>query len=156
MNNQFPPVWLIVVAVIGAAFYLGGDLSPVAPTPKPSGPDMVAVFAANENRAEAREHAAVFGSICRSIAAQLEYDATRQKPRYTTGVKIDDLRLRIREYRMGGWSFLTKYPSVGQTIETYMESQLGKSGGPVTPEQRRQWIETFRSVGKCCDYAARH
>lgn len=157
MNKQTPPFWMIAVGVAVGAFLLFGEANPLAPVePKPAGPDMVAVFAANADRPEARIHAAAFGSICRAIANQLEYDGQRKAPRYTTGVKIDDLRIRVREYRMGGWSFMAKYPTMSSTVEAYMEQQLGKSGGPVTPDQRRQWVETYRSLGKCCDYAANH
>lgn len=155
MNSQTPQILPIAIvgAIIAAVYFGVPGVTPA--TPKPPGPDMVAVFAANPDRVEARAHAAALGSICRAIANQLEYDGSRKAPRYTTGVRIDDLRLRVREYRMGGWSFLTKYPQMSATIESYMESQLGKSGGPVTPEQRRQWVETFRALGKCCDYAAK-
>lgn len=150
---------LIAVAFVGllllAMFYK--PQAPNSPAPKPTeGPDYVAAFSTNDDRAEAKRHAHDFETILTSLADQLEYDLSRKERRFTTGVQIDDLRIALREYRMGGWSFMTKYPGVSAETEKWMESQVGVSGGPLTDEEMKQWIKATRTAAACCKYAAEH
>lgn len=159
------PFVLIGIVAIGLLIY--GNAKPNDPkTPEndPGAPDMVSVFAQNDNRQEAVANALAMAAISDSVANILEYDGTLQPPKYTNGVEFDDLRLLIRKYRMAGWSFASKYPQLPSTLESYFAAQVatgtdasGKpvtGGGPVTAEMRKKWIAAHRQVAKSCRYAA--
>ena len=73
---------LVLVIVAAAALFVapslfngGGGSTPV----QPQGPDMRPVFGANKNAAEGRQHALLMGSICRSIASQIEFDGLQTR-----------------------------------------------------------------------------
>lgn len=125
------------------------------PSTPPAGPDLVKAFATNDNRAEARGHARVFGTICTSVAEYLEYDGTRAEPLIKTGVQVDDLRRALRQTRTKGWSFLTKYPGLEGELETFFTRHLGTSGGPIEKAERDKWVAALRQVATCADYAAK-
>lgn len=81
---------------------------------------------------------------------------------------------------MGGWSFAQQYPELGSAIEAYMDANVGRAGGDLwkaaypgkTPQelqamseaeraageslQRQKWIDAYRALAKCCEYAAKH
>jgi hypothetical protein len=148
--------WLLAaVLAAGVGIQSRGCSSSVLPTPPPSGPDLVKAFATNDNRAEARGHARVFGTICTSVAEYLEYDGTRQEPLIKTGVQIDDLRRALRQTRTKGWSFLTKYPGLEGELETFFTRHLGTSGGPIEKAERDKWVAALRQVSACAEYAAK-
>lgn len=158
MNNSNRNT-LFVVLAIGAAVLVASELYKATPAtpiiPKPSeGPDYVAAFATNDDRAEARRHAHDFETILTAMADQLEYDLTKKERRFQTGVQIDDFRIALREYRMGGWSFMAKYPGVAAETEKWMESQVGTGGGPLTDEDVKSWIKATRTAAACAKYAA--
>jgi len=156
-TSKLPSWWPIAVILAGAALYSAwqnGATPGIVPMPKPPGPDMVAVFAKNDNRPEAKLHAHILGLIMSSMAEYIEYDGQRKEPRINTGVQIDDLRLALRENRMKGWSFTQKYPDVGAAIEELMDAEVGTSGGVLTDAQRKKWVDAFRKLSKCCEYAS--
>jgi len=153
---------LIVAAMIGCAILFAGELfkgSAIVPAPAPrpaEGPDYVAAFATNDDRAEARRHAHDFETILEALADGIEYDQSKKERRFSTGVQIDDFRIALREYRMGGWSFMSKYPGVAAETEKWMESQVGTGGGPLTDEDVKSWIKATRTAAACAKYAAEH
>ncbi len=119
------------------------------PTPNPNPSlSLVSTFETNNNRAEAKFHARVFGTICTSLADIIEYDSKLTAPRIATGVDIDNLRRAMREYRMKGASFSQKYPELSPTLDRYFKSVLGSvgGGGKLTPDVRLKWISLFRAV----------
>lgn len=152
---------LIVAAMIGVGVLFAGELfkgSAVVPTPTPSrpteGPDYVAAFATNDDRAEARRHAHDFETILEALADGIEYDLSKKERRFTTGVQIDDFRIALREYRMGGWSFMSKYPGVAAETEKWMTDRVGTGGGPLTDDDVKEWIKATRTAAACAKYAA--
>ena len=157
MNDNNYKFILAAVAVVAILF--AGELfkaTPATPvTPRPTdGPDYVAAFASNDDRAEARRHAHDFETILTALADQLEYDLQQKERRFTTGVQIDDLRIALRQYRMGGWSFIAKYPGVADETEKWMDAQVGTGGGPLTEEDVKGWVKATRQAAACCKFAA--
>lgn len=152
MQKNNLPVWpLVVFAAIAAGVVYLGDRTIFV---DPGAPDMVAVFAANEDRAEAKLHAYAMGTICESLADVIEYDGTLSSPKFVTGVQLEELRTLTRKYRMRGWSFADKYPTMGSTMESFLNDAIGKNGGKIDAEGRRRWVEAYRQIGKSCKYAA--
>lgn len=147
----------VKVAAIAFAFYLmslGRGCQSIAPSQPPAGPDLVKAFSTNDDRGEAMAHAHVFATLCESIANCIEYDGKQPKPRITTGVQLDDLRLTMRQMRMGGWSFLTKYPELKDSVEKFLTDEVGTSGGPINETQRGKWVSAMRKLQACAQYAA--
>lgn len=151
MNRQ--PSLLPLLVVAGVAALLGQQ--PPAPGPVPSGPDLGAAFRTNDDRAEARQHARVFATICGSLADYLEYDGSRTQPLIKTGVQIDEFRRGLRQTRTKGWSFLTTYPELGPAVEQFLTREVGTSGGPISAEQRQKWITAMRQLAASSEHAAR-
>ena len=153
------PLWpLVILVLIGIAVTLPGVKGcPAGGTveAKPPGPDMVVVFKTNDDRAKASEHAHTMETILASLADVIEYDGKQTTPQLITGVKFDQLRRTMRQYRMGGWSYAQQYPDLGAAIESYMTEHVGTSGGPVDTSQRQKWVDALRALSKCCGYASR-
>lgn len=151
MPNQQLPAWpLLILAAIAAALWFTNGPTSADPGP----PDMVSVFASNADRQEAKLHAYAMGTICESLADVIEYDGTLSAPKYKTGVQLEELRTTLRDYRMRGWSFAQKYPTIAETMQEYLDKKIGKNGGKFDAEGRARWVETYRQIGKSCKYAA--
>lgn len=153
MNRQPSLLPLLIVAGIAAFVWFGGD-SPAPPTPRPAGPDLVPAFRTNDDRAQARQHARTFGTICGSLAEYLEYDGTRSDPLLKTGVQIDDFRRGLRQTRMKGWSFLIQYPDLGPAVDAFLTQELGTKGGKFSAEQRAEWVAAMRQLEQAAHYAS--
>jgi hypothetical protein len=156
MNERRSYLPLLVAISLAAWLVMARpfDQAVPAPGPAPVGVDLQAAFATNDDRAEAAEHARTFATICRSLADCLEYDAGRSEPLLKTGVQVDDVRRGLRQTRMRGWSFLAKYPALASATESYLVSQVGTSGGPLSAEDRAKWISAFRTLAAAADHAA--
>jgi hypothetical protein len=154
MQNQTRnPLPLIIIGGLVLFLLYGGGAS-VVPTPRPDGPDLVPAFRTNNDRTQARQHAHIFATICGKLAECLEYDGSRTDPLIKTGVQIDELRRSFRQVRTGGWSFLHQYPELGTSVDQFLTTEIGTSGGPLTPEQRRKWIDSMRRLEASANYAA--
>ena len=150
---------LIAVAMVVLGYVSGkGGLSPFPqPTPAPPrGPDMVAVFSANQNKAEAKQHAALFGTICSKVADTLEADAKRaEQRRLATGIDLAKYRADLRYYTTSGWSFSASYPNLKTQVETWLDAEAGKNPSTMTEEDTRRWVAAFRGLADTSLYAAR-
>jgi hypothetical protein len=156
------PLWLVLALfALGGLMLRGCSAASVVPLgPPPKGPDMVRAFATNDNRDEAKAHLHALATIHDALADCLEYDGKQKTPRITTGVQADDLARALRELRMKGWSFGFRYPDLKTELQTWFDSQVGDSGGPLDtdkdgkPSDRRQkWIQAHRAAAACCRYA---
>lgn len=165
------PLFLLFLLSLGLAYVMqehpemlklptGGTIPLLQPD---DCPNLVAAFSENDNRDEASHHAYIFGTICSTIADIIEADGKRTDPRFTKGIQLDDLRLRVREMRTGGWSFGTKYPKLRDEVGNWLDKKLqtgnvnGKpvvEGGPIDANKRAQWVAAYRGLASCSKYAA--
>lgn len=136
-------------------------------TAKPDGPEIALAMAPEGGgglTAEARAHAHDLATIFESLADQVEFDGQQKTPLLTSGAKVDDLRLRLRQYRMGGWSFLDKYPKLRTAIEDFLDTKVGKKSRKIVDvvtdsskeQTRKEWVDACRQLSKCCEFAARN
>lgn len=150
------PTWLIVAVVVGLIWWTSrpgaAPLTPVVPPP--GGPDLVAVFSQSDDPCQAAQDAADLGRLCKAIARQIEYDGTRPQPRLTTGQQMDDVRRWAREYFTAGKSLGVQYPLLVPAVKTFLDSQLGTAGGPVSLEQRAKWVAAYHTLAQSAEYAA--
>ena len=103
----------------------------------------------------ASNDAATVAGLTQELADEIEWDGTLSQPLFSTGVAVDDLRRRARELRCRGQSIGERQPAARDLIAAYLESKVGTSGGPLTPEQRSAWVSTLRDIGKAADDASR-
>jgi len=148
---------VVIAIVIGAAGYLigSGKLAPLTPS-QPSGPDMVTVFSANPNKAEAREHALQFAEICNAAASTFDTDAKRgPNRRIATGLDVSHYRADLLFYTTSGWAFSSKYPLIRTTVGTWLDQEAGTNPKDMTDEETRRWVEAFRGLAKSAEYAGK-
>jgi hypothetical protein len=139
---------LIAAAVV--AYMAGGEQSAPTPAPGPA-PDAPVVLTGKFIGPTAAADAQMLGALCDEIATCIEVDGMKTQPRLATGVAFDDLRIAAREGRMRGESLGARQPQVRDAIHQYLDKAVGVSGGPVTPEQRSQWIAAYRILSRACD-----
>lgn len=152
-RSGFP--WTTAIVVAGGlwAAQAAGLFDRQPPRP-PAGPDLVSAFRENDDPEEARHHARCLATILKSLADVLEYDGSRKEPRIRTATQADDLRIALREFRMQGFSFASKYPAVRDVVDQHFTAAVGTSGGPLDQVRRAQWIEASRQLARSAEYAA--
>ena len=103
----------------------------------------------------ASHDATVLACLTDELGAIVEYDGMQPEPRLRTGAALDDLRICAREIRLRGDSIGARQPRVRDEISRYMTATLGTDGGPLTPEQRAQWVAAFRTIARAAADASR-
>lgn len=138
--------------VLAAGLWLAsGDKTPPSPAPAPSGLTLRGLFVGST----APEDAFTFGALCDELASVIEYDGTLQAPRLKNGVQLDDLRMAACDARMKGVSIGARQPKVREAIKTFLDQAVGTSGGPVSVEARRAWVDAFRTIARACSDATK-
>lgn len=136
-----------LVAVAVAAYFI----PPAAPTPQPDGElNLSKAFSG----LTALEDASLVSALCGEIADVIDWDALMGSPVLTTGHKLDTLRTRSREMFCRGESIGDRQPKMRDLVARFLDSRLGVSGGPVTPEQRAAWSSAYREIARAANVAS--
>lgn len=149
MANKFPVVPMLFVA---AAF--GGLLLVIAGARKGPSSPLTPVFASHTNRFEAKADAAALAEIAKAMADVIEFDGRLENPRIKKAIHVDDMRAAVREYRMEGWSFLSRYDGLGAELDRLF-APVGTNTGELSPERRAIWVDAFRRCQSEADAAAK-
>ncbi len=137
-----------LVAVAVAAYFIP---PPAAPTPQPDGElNLSKAFSG----LTALEDASLVSALCGEIADVIDWDALMGSPVLTTGHKLDTLRTRSREMFCRGESIGDRQPKMRDLVARFLDSRLGVSGGPVTPEQRAAWVSAYREIARAANVAS--
>lgn len=128
--------------------------TPEAPTPVPAPPDAFTLRGKFVGPTAA-DDAAMLSALLSELADCIERDGTLHDPRLRTGVAFDDLRVAAREARMRGESLGARQPAVRDAIHRFLDSAVGTSGGPVTPESRAAWVSAYRDLARAAAEAVR-
>lgn len=148
---------IAAAALITAAAVSWATSRPAAgplPTPAPPAPEAFQLrgkFVGPDAAADAATTAA----LLEELASEIEFDGMQPEPFLRTGVAFDELRIRARLLLCRGVSLGEKHPRAREAIKAYLEAQLGTSGGPVTPDQRSQWVAAYREVARAAADASR-
>lgn len=120
-------------------------------------PDLLAVFAVNENRRQARHDAGMFAAICAEFAADVELDGKQPEGEriIKTGVQLYAIRKALRWYAFDGVSLQPTYPQLGTTLEKYLDAAAGTEPNQITEKERAAWVESHRVLAKAAEYARR-
>lgn len=147
-------LYLAFAFVVAAAvlWIASGDKTPPSPAPPaPTGLDLRGLFVGET----APDDAVTFGALCDELAGVIEYDGRLEAPRLKNGVQFDDLRIAACDARMRGVSIGARQPKVREAIKEFLEKSVGTSGGPVSVEARRQWVDAFHSIARACSDATK-
>jgi hypothetical protein len=142
------------IAVAGALLLLAWFAAPSRPAPRPPAAGDIVLAGKFAGPAGAAD-AAVLSALFAELADEIEWDGTQEHPTLATGVAFDELRTRARDFRCRGERIGARQPRVRDAVKSYLESKLGTSGGPVTPEQRAAWVAAFRSIAEAAANATR-
>lgn len=145
---------LIVAAALlaGAALAAFVEYGPRNSTPAPSGG---LSLRGKWIGPAAAEDAAAFSGLCRGIADALEADGSRQQPRITTGVQIEDVRVAAAEGRFLPRRLTQEQPHAVAAAGKYLDDVAGMSGGPLDAAARAKWVEAYRALAAAAEESVR-
>lgn len=141
----------VILLIVGILWSLPRSKPEPTPAPEPHGFSLRGKFIGPTAPADA----ATLAALCDELADVIEQDGMRDEPRLKSGLAFDELRHIAREARCRGESIGQRQPHARDAIAGYLEEQLGKSGGPVGPQQRAKWVSAYRELGRACGDAAR-
>lgn len=144
--------------LLGLVCVVVGSIKPGQLIPSPpnhGGPDLLARFATGDNKAEAKQDALKFASICGSVAKALEHEfSDGADPVLMTGTQLATMRNKIRHSVMDKERLAAKYSGFAEVVEKFIDEAAGKNGGPFKDGEKEKWIEAFRKLSAASEYAA--
>jgi hypothetical protein len=142
-------------AALGVIAVLSLASGPRAPAPTPDDSPARIVLAGKFVGPTAASDAARLSALTDELARVLQADGQREGgPRLKTGIQFDELRIAAREMRMRGESIGERQPKVRDEVCHFLNEAVGVSGGPVTPEQRAKWVDSFFEISREASRAA--
>ena len=100
---------------------------------------------------QAADDAAAFAGLCRGIADALEADGSRQQPRITTGVQVEDVRVAAAEGRFLPRRLTQEQPHAVAAAGKYLDEAAGTSGGPLDAAARAKWVQAYRQLATAAE-----
>lgn len=156
--NKLIPIIAGALLPLGVVMVVIGLLSrPIAPHSPPNhgGPDLLSIYRANKERGEAKQDALKFAAICDGAARSLKYEfASTSEPLIITGTQLAIFRNKLRENVMDGQRFSAKYPGFADVLESFIDANGSKNGGPFKDGEKEKWIDVFRKLSAASEYAA--
>ena len=144
--------WRHVAAIgligLAAMSMLGPRDAAPTPPPQPAPPSGPVVLTGLFQGATAAEDASIVAGLTGELAEEIYWDWQQDKPYFTTGVSLDELRRRARELRCRGISIGQRQPAVRDAIAAYLDRTVGNSGGPIDATQRATWVAALRDISE--------
>jgi hypothetical protein len=103
----------------------------------------------------AAEDAAAFAGLCRGTADALELDGTKQQPRITSGVQLEDVRIAAAEGRFLPRRLTQDQPHAVAVAGRFLDENAGTSGGPIDGESRGRWVKALRDLAQLAEESVR-
>jgi hypothetical protein len=144
---------ILILAVIALVWWLSrpGPAEPT-PAPQPTGElDLAGAFSGET----AADDAAIVAALAGQLAHCIEFDQMTADPVLVSGVALDQLRTRSREFRCDGRILGEQHPELARRVGDYLDRKLGNAGGPVTPEQLSKWVAAYREIERAATRAIR-
>lgn len=116
------------------------------PSPAPIPPDAFSLRGTFTGET-ASQDALTISEMCAALADCIEYDGNNEK-RLKSGAAFDDLRIAAREMRCKGESIGARQPQARDAIHKFLDDSVGSSGGPVTEQDRAEWVAAFRDIAR--------
>lgn len=145
--------FLLGAVIVAFGLRNQGGSGPVAPNH--GGPDLLSIYRASKERGEAKQDALKFAAICDGAARSLKYEfASTSEPLIITGTQLAIFRNKLRENVMDGQRFSAKYPGFADVLESFIDANGSKNGGPFKDGEKEKWIDVFRKLSAASEYAA--
>ena len=144
----------ILILVVIAGIWWMSQPGPAEPTPAPQPPgelDLAGAFSGET----AADDAAIVAALAGELADCIEFDRMTSDPLLVSGVALDQLRTRSREFRCDGRILGEQHPELARRVGDYLDKKLGNAGGPVTPEQLSKWVSCYREIERAATRAIR-
>ena len=144
---------ILILAVIAGIWWMSQP-GPAEPTPAPQPPgelDLAGAFSGET----AADDAAIVAALAGELADCIEFDRMTADPVLVSGVALDQLRTRSREFRCDGRILGEQHPELARRVGDYLDRKLGNAGGPVTPEQLSKWVAAYREIERAASNAIR-
>jgi hypothetical protein len=103
----------------------------------------------------AADDAAAFAGLCRGIADALEADGSRQQPRITSGVQVEDVRVAAAEGRFLPRRLTQEQPHAVAAAGKFLDEVGGTSGGPLDATARARWVQAYRQLATAAEESVR-
>jgi hypothetical protein len=103
----------------------------------------------------AAEDAAAVAGLCRGIADALEADGSRQQPRITSGVQVEDVRVAAAEGRFLPRRLTQEQPHAVAAAGKFLDEVAGTSGGPLDAAARARWVQAYRQLATAAEESVR-
>lgn len=144
---------LIIIVVIAGIWWM--SQRPSEPTPSPEPPagelDLAGAFVGER----AADDAAIVAAMCGELADCIEWDSMTAEPVLSTGVALDQLRTRSREFRCDGRCLGDQHPELARRVGDYLDRKLGNQGGPVDQKKKAEWVSCYREIERAAARAIR-
>jgi hypothetical protein len=144
---------LVILAVIALVWWMSQP-GPAEPTPAPQPPGELDLSGAFSGETAA-DDAAIVAALAGELADCIEFDQMTSDPVLVSGVALDQLRTRSREFRCDGRILGEQHPELARRVGDYLDRKLGNAGGPVTPEQLSKWVSCYREIERAATRAIR-
>jgi hypothetical protein len=144
----------LIILVVSAGIWWMSQPGPAEPTPAPQPPgelDLAGAFSGET----AADDAAIVAALAGELADCIEFDQMTAEPVLVSGVALDQLRTRSREFRCDGRILGEQHPELARRVGDYLDKKLGNAGGPVTPEQLSKWVAAYREIERAATSAIR-
>jgi hypothetical protein len=103
----------------------------------------------------AADDAAAFAGLCRGIADALDADGSRQQPRITSGVQVEDVRVAAAEGRFLPRRLTQEQPHAVAAAGKFLDDVAGTSGGPLDAAARAKWVQAYRQLATAAEESVR-
>ena len=145
---------LLIIGVLFGLWYFMHQADTPKPTPAPQPVSELDLSGAFVGETAATD-AAIVSALAGELADVIEFDQLQAEPLLTTGIKLDELRKRSREFRCDGDALSDKHPVLAQRVGEYLDEKLGNSGGPVSSDQLSKWVSAYREIERAAARAIR-
>lgn len=136
---------LIIISVLFGLWYFMHQADTPTPTPAPQPPGELDLTGAFVGETAAHD-AAIVSALAGELADVIEFDEMQPEPLLNTGIRLDELRKRSREFRCDGECLSDRHPVLAKRVGDYLDEKLGNSGGPVSPDQLSKWVTAYREI----------
>ena len=145
--------YIAVAALAGAAVLAAYvEYGPRNSTPAPGGEFSLRGKWIGPNAAD---DAAAVAGLCRGIAEALEADGSRQQPRITSGVQVEDVRVAAAEGRFLPRRLTQEQPHAVAAAGKFLDEVAGTSGGPLDAAARAKWVQAYRQLATAAEESVR-
>lgn len=150
-SNKF----ILAAIVIGAWWMLSNAPHRESRLDAPAnGPAFAEIFDGAPSARDAKAHAHRLAEICAAAAEMVEFDGTREKPRFHSGEQIVELRSVVRELMARDGSYGTLYPKLPATVNEFFKERVGEYDQELTPIIRDRWVGALQDAAAGFSYAS--